>query len=105
MPEVTVIGYDTFEVEYGKKLVLALEDNGVPIMHRCGGHGRCTSCRVELLDGEFDDLMMTTNSINGGIDDNLRLSCQIRVTHDLIVRPIMTANSLGGDSGPRPADD
>ncbi|MEH7468941.1 (2Fe-2S)-binding protein, partial [Priestia megaterium] len=29
MPRVTVLGYGSFEVAKGKKLVLALEDNGI----------------------------------------------------------------------------
>ena len=33
MPYVTVLGNEPFEVEKGKKLVLALEDNGVNILH------------------------------------------------------------------------
>ena len=51
MPYVTVIGGGTFEVEKGKKLVLALEDNGVGILHRCGGNAICTTCSVEVLAG------------------------------------------------------
>ena len=41
MPFVTVLGHGTFEVEKGKKLVLALEDNGIHILHRCGGEAKC----------------------------------------------------------------
>ena len=33
MPTVTVVGGENFEVEKGKKLVLAFEDNGVHILH------------------------------------------------------------------------
>ena len=52
MPTVTVDGEKSFEVEAGKKLVLAIEDAGIDIMHRCGGNARCTTCRVEVLAGE-----------------------------------------------------
>ena len=40
MPTVTVDGEKSFEVEPGKKLVLAIEDAGIDIMHRCGGNAR-----------------------------------------------------------------
>lgn len=53
MPYVTVFDQGTFEVEMGKKLVLALEDNGINILHRCGGKAKCTTCRVEILAGDF----------------------------------------------------
>ena len=38
MPTVTVDGEKAFEVDAGKKLVLAIEDAGIDILHRCGGN-------------------------------------------------------------------
>lgn len=47
MPKLTVEGYGTFDVAPDKRLVLAIEqDAGVDILHACGGHARCTTCRV-----------------------------------------------------------
>ena len=51
MPIVTVEGEKSFEVEAGKKLVLGLEDNGIDVLHRCGGNAHCTTCRVEIVEG------------------------------------------------------
>ncbi|HXG86536.1 MAG TPA: 2Fe-2S iron-sulfur cluster-binding protein, partial [Pyrinomonadaceae bacterium] len=45
-------GTVTFDAEEGRKLVLALEDNGIDILHRCGGNAKCTTCRVEILAGD-----------------------------------------------------
>ncbi|QGQ45152.1 2Fe-2S iron-sulfur cluster-binding protein [Metabacillus sediminilitoris] len=106
MAYVTVLGYGTFEVENGKKLVLALEDNGVNILHRCGGKARCTTCRVEVLAGDFCDLTNIEKNafMEKGIDDHLRLSCQIRVNGNTTIRPIMTVESSNLDVGPRPVD-
>ena len=53
MPQLTVEGYGTFEIAEGKRLVLAIEqDAKVDILHACGGNARCTTCRVEFIDGE-----------------------------------------------------
>jgi ferredoxin len=56
MAQVTARGADfetiTFEAPDGKRLVLAIEDAGVPILHRCGGKARCTTCRVTFNEGE-----------------------------------------------------
>ncbi len=53
MPKLTVEGYGTVDVENGKRLVLAIEqDAKVDILHACGGNARCTTCRVEFIDGE-----------------------------------------------------
>ena len=46
MPKLTV-NNQTIDVEQGKRLVLAIEATGLNIGHRCGGHARCTTCRVE----------------------------------------------------------
>ena len=36
-----------------RRLVLAIEqDAKVDILHACGGNARCTTCRVEFIDGE-----------------------------------------------------
>ncbi|KAB7704383.1 2Fe-2S iron-sulfur cluster binding domain-containing protein [Bacillus aerolatus] len=106
MPNVTVFGQGTFEVENGKKLVLALEDNGVNILHRCGGKAKCTTCRVEVLAGDFFEVTNKKKKAfaEKGIEDHLRLSCQIFVNGDITVRPIMTVETSGLDAGPRPAD-
>jgi ferredoxin len=111
MPYVTVVGVGTFEVEMGKKLVLALEDNGVNILHRCGGNAICTTCRVEVLAGNYVEVTTKEKKAfaNKGIDellidDCLRLSCQIRVNGDITVRPIMTVENTGKGTGPRPVD-
>jgi len=52
MPNVTVEDEKTFPVESGTKLVLAIEDAGIDIMHRCGGNARCTTCRVQIVAGD-----------------------------------------------------
>jgi len=36
MPTIQIEGRGSYEVVEGTKLVLALEDNGVDILHRCG---------------------------------------------------------------------
>ncbi len=107
MPKVEVEGRGVFEVPAGTKLVLALEDNGVDVLHRCGGNIRCTSCRVEVLEGDpgAQSEAERTKLIEKGHDpDQVRLGCQIRVSGDLKVRPVMTVATSGLDPGPRPAE-
>jgi ferredoxin len=92
----------------GKKLVLALEDAGVDILHRCGGNARCTTCRVEVLEGEpgeMGELERNRLAMESELAPNVRLSCQIRVNSDLKVRVINQASVRGMDAGPRPLDE
>lgn len=105
MPKISVMGHGTFDVEKGTKLVLALEDNGINVLHQCGGKAKCTTCRVEIFGGEYYDISNVEKNAfadKGIVDDNLRLSCQVRVDGDLEVRPIMTVEISGLDPGPRP---
>jgi ferredoxin len=107
MPTIQVVGKTSFQAEDGQKLVLALEDNGVDILHRCGGNARCTTCRVEILEGDagsINEAEATILAAKGITESNIRLSCQIRVHTDLSVKPIMTATESGMEPGNRPQD-
>jgi ferredoxin len=103
----TATGTVSFDVDAGKKLVLALEDNGVDILHRCGGNARCTTCRVEIISGEMGektDDEIAVLSTKEGLSENTRLSCQIRLSGDMQVKVINQASVAGIDAGTRPED-
>jgi ferredoxin len=109
MPKITVNG-QTYEVEHGKRLVLALEDIGVPIGHRCGGNSRCTTCRVRFEAGEPDTMTRAeyTRLSEKEALGQYRLACQIVCDHDMVLEPLMTADNQpewNGNTGPRPKDD
>jgi ferredoxin len=107
MPTVTIHGEKAIEVEAGKKLVLAIEDAGIDILHRCGGNARCTTCRVEVLDGSvppMGELEKERLAREGDLAPNIRLSCQIRLESDVEVRVINRSLQAGVPPGPRPAD-
>jgi ferredoxin len=104
----TATGVVETEAPEGKKLVLALEDAGIDILHRCGGNARCTTCRVEVLEGdpgEMGDLERTRLAVEAELAPNVRLSCQIKVNADLKVRVINQVSVRGMDAGPRPIDE
>ena len=103
----TATGTSTFDCETGRKLVLCLEDNGVDILHRCGGNARCTTCRVEVISGEVGEMGDAERSIlsmKDDISENTRLSCQIRLASDVHVRVINQASVKGLDPGTRPEE-
>ena len=103
----TATGPQIFEAPAGKKLVLAIEDAGIDILHRCGGNARCTTCRVEILEGnpeEMRELERNRLAVEAELADNIRLSCQIHLSDDLKVRVINQVSVRGMDAGPRPLD-
>ena len=110
MPKITAEtaeGPVVFEAETGRKLVLSLEDNGVDILHRCGGNAKCTTCRVEITDGdpgEIGEAEKAILSTKPDLGDHTRLSCQVRVNDDLHLKVINQASVMGIDPGGRPEE-
>ncbi len=106
MPFVTVPGYGRIPATEGQRLVLALEDGGVPVLHRCGGNARCTTCRVRVQAGDPGPVLPREADVlqAKGVPEGMRLSCQVLVHTDLEVEPVMTTVSSGLDPGPRPTD-
>lgn len=106
MPKLTVEGFSTVDVESGKRLVLAIEqDAGVDVLHACGGNARCTTCRVEFIEGEPSQMTaaerqaLSSRGLTG-----VRLSCQIVCDHDMTVRAISRLTGSGrADAGSTPA--
>jgi ferredoxin len=104
MPRLTVADVGTFDVAEGQRLVLAIEQQGVDILHACGGNARCTTCRVEFIDGEPTTMTraekekLEQRGLTG-----VRLSCQILCDHDMHVRAISRLEGSGrADAGPPP---
>src|SRR4051794_9318038 len=108
MPRLTVEGVGEFDVSQGKRLVLALEDEAkVDQLHACGGNARCTTCRVEFVAGEPDQMTAAEKAVLAARGlSGVRLSCQIACDHDMSVRATSRlAGSGRKDAGSRPADD
>jgi ferredoxin len=107
MPKLTVEGAGEFDVPAGKRLVLALEDDAkIDQLHACGGNARCTTCRVEFVSGEPDQMTVAEKTVLAAKGlSGVRLSCQIVCDHDMAVRAISRlAGSGRPDAGKRPAD-
>ena len=101
MPTLTVEGFRSVDVESGKRLVNAIEqDAGVDILHACGGNARCTTCRVVFVSGEptrrttAEKTRLEEKGLTG-----VRLSCQIECDHDMTVQAI---SRLEGSGRPDP---
>ena len=106
MPKLTVEGAGTYDVPAGTRLVLAIENAGVDILHACGGNCRCTTCRVEFVSGEPDAMTeaekekLAQKGLTG-----VRLSCQLTCDADMTVRAISRLEGSGrADAGGMPAE-
>jgi ferredoxin len=110
MPKITAetaTGTREIEAESGRKLVLVLEDGGIDILHRCGGKAKCTTCRVEVLEGDAGEMQEAERNrlaAETGLAETVRLSCQVHVQGDFHVRVLNQSSVRSLDPGPRPEE-
>jgi uncharacterized 2Fe-2S/4Fe-4S cluster protein (DUF4445 family) len=78
----------TVAVEPGGVLLPAAHAQGIDVTATCGGRGRCTSCRVKVIEGVAppgtinDELQLGADLVREGY----RLSCQLAPTGPLAVQ-------------------
>lgn len=73
-------------------LVISLK-HGIPHVHACGGHARCSTCRVIVLDGL--EHVLPRNAAEQalaekkGFEPNIRLACQTHVDGPVRIRRLV----------------
>jgi adenylate cyclase len=86
-------------VPQGFSVLEASRTAGIPHISVCGGRGRCSTCRVRVIDGLQDQPPPTAQErgtlarIKAG--PNVRLACQFRPTHHVTVVPILSTGRNG----------
>jgi adenylate cyclase len=105
-PTVTYSGGRRVRAPLGSTLLEISRSAGVPHAAVCGGRGRCTTCRVMVLEGleELPAPNPTEAAALARIDapPGVRLACQIRPGGPLKVRPLIPLKeaepTIGRDS-------
>lgn len=76
----------TKEVPGGQTLLSALTTEGIPVPSPCGGKATCKQCKLQILDGVDQALETDKGTFSKKqLDEGWRLSCQMKVKHDLHV--------------------
>ncbi|MBT4369319.1 MAG: adenylate/guanylate cyclase domain-containing protein, partial [Candidatus Marinimicrobia bacterium] len=94
MPKLTLLPDNkVIEVENDKLILEATLDENISHAHACGGEGKCTTCRVLVLDG-LDHCSEPTEKelrIKEKIHSTqeFRLACQTRIQGDMTVRRLV----------------
>ncbi len=89
----------TVSVPRGYSVLEASRAAGIPHLSTCGGRGRCSTCRVRVIEGLEEQPppgeaeKATLARIRA--PDNVRLACQLRMTHDLSIAPVLGAENIG----------
>ena len=72
-----------------KTVLNIMHENFIEWMHACGGKGRCTTCKMKILDGQ--DQLSALSAFEQKMRQNFRLktderlACQCFVSGDVIV--------------------
>lgn len=86
----------TIDVAEGQTLLEASLAAVVPLAHACGGHARCSTCRVMVLEGLASCAARTPGEEKLArhlrLDCSVRLACQTRVTGNVSLRRLVLDN-------------
>jgi adenylate cyclase len=87
------LGHGEVKGAYGQSVLEVSRSNGIPHPSACGGRGRCSSCRVLILEGQ--DVLSAPSALEKRLLDrirapkNVRLACQIRPNGSLSLRVLL----------------
>ncbi len=86
-------GGETVSIPKGTSVLEASRKGKIPHQSVCGGRGRCTTCRVKVTANEGTLTSPSVHEIKAiertGLDDNVRLACQLRPTSNISVQPLL----------------
>jgi 2Fe-2S ferredoxin len=92
MPRIVIKNFfeKTLEIQDLEKTLLHhLHTNRIDWMHACGGKGRCTTCKVVILDGanHGNDLTLAEQRYRkqNALKSHERLACQLVINGDITI--------------------
>ncbi len=81
---------ELLEVDPSKSLLEVVQDHFIDWMHACGGKGRCTTCKMIVVEGLSQLSRLTSAEIRyrdlGQLAENERMACQARVLGSCRIR-------------------
>jgi len=83
----------SIECAAGESVLEAARRAELPIAHACGGKAKCSTCRIWILEGaeacpeKGEAERLLTERL--GLDDNVRLACQLRPVSDITFRRLI----------------
>ena len=82
-----------FDAHEGETILQTASRNGIPHVNACGGEGKCTTCRLLILEGIENCSPETEKEISlkekARTTEEFRLACQTTISGDIIVRRLV----------------
>lgn len=92
MPKLTIRNLNQMEVPItgpDKVILRSIREAGLDWMHACGGKGRCTTCKMRILEGAEHLGTRSAAEVKyfaaGKLRKDERLACQSRTNGDVVV--------------------
>ncbi len=94
MPKITILPDNkTFELVEDKSILQTALENDIPHVNACGGEGKCTTCRLLVLEGVENCSPETEKEKflkqKAHTTEEFRLSCQTTISGDVTVRRLV----------------
>lgn len=93
MPDITIVNLAGRKVPFlphEHSVLKAIHRQNIDWMHACGAKGRCTTCRMIVLEGMENLSPLSEPEIRyreaGRLKDNERLTCQTKALGNAVVR-------------------
>jgi len=87
------------KIHTGTTLLEASLMHNIEHAHVCGGNGRCSTCRVRVLDGTQNlsqpESIEKSLLLKIGAENDVRLACQARAQGDVRIAPLISAGHTG----------
>mgnify|MGYP005752445553 CR=1 FL=1 len=101
MPRIIIqnLGNFVIESEHGdRKVIELIHENGIDWMHACGKKGRCTTCKMILVNSEGKLSEPTDREIfyrnQNRLKSSERLTCQTRILEGEILIRVAEINKF-----------
>ena len=82
-----------FDAHEGETILQTASRNGIPHVNACGGEGKCTTCRLLILEGIENCSPETEKEISlkekAHTTEEFRLACQTTISGDITVRRLV----------------
>jgi 2Fe-2S ferredoxin len=75
--------------DLSRTLLQHFQDHYLDWMHACGGKGRCTTCKLLVIEGTQNlsqpTAVETAYQRQGALGSGERLACQVRTSGDVVI--------------------
>ncbi len=101
MPRIIIQNLENFDIDSkiaDCKVIELIHQNGIDWMHACGKKGRCTTCKMIILDGQENLSLETDRELyyrnHLRLMPNERLACQAKLERGILTIKVADSNKF-----------